>query len=56
MSSYRVALSGDFKNADVAAALAMQPGQVPRGIVNREVLDWPGRRAKMMKQQKLAEG
>ena len=33
--------------ADVKAVLAVQKGEVPRGVVNREVLDRPGFRAKL---------
>ena len=33
--------------ADVVAVLAVQKGQVPRGVVNRAVLDQPGFKAKL---------
>ncbi|TVQ29692.1 MAG: dehydrogenase [Geminicoccaceae bacterium] len=35
--------------ADVAAVLAVQQGNVPKGIVNREIVDAPGWRAKLQR-------
>ena len=42
--------------ADVRALLAVARGEVPVGIVNREIVDAPGWRAKLRAYRDLADG